>query len=70
MTDLKENVVLITGGSSGIGLALAKRMAAQESTVIICGRSQEKLENARRQEPKLVTIACDGYPRGGEKRAL
>jgi len=59
MSNHSERIVLITGGSSGIGFEMAKQMAAQQSTVIICGRSQEKLSNAKRKLPQLVTIQCD-----------
>lgn len=58
----KERIVLITGGSSGIGFAMAKQMVAQqatEATVIVCGRSQEKLDGVKRKVPQLVTIQCD-----------
>lgn len=43
MIELKDRVVLITGGSSGIGFEIAKKMLEQGSKVIICGRSQEKI---------------------------
>ncbi|MFT4240949.1 MAG: SDR family oxidoreductase [Acidovorax sp.] len=39
-------VVLITGGSSGIGLAAAHKFAEAGATTIICGRDQEKLDEA------------------------
>jgi NAD(P)-dependent dehydrogenase (short-subunit alcohol dehydrogenase family) len=42
-------VVLITGGSSGIGLATAKRVAAAGATTLIVGRDPVKLEAARAQ---------------------
>ena len=44
MSNQSGRIVLITGGSSGIGFEMAKQMVAQQSTVIICGRSQEKLD--------------------------
>ena len=59
MNNQSQRVVLITGGSSGIGFEMAKQMVAQHSVVIICGRSQEKLEDAKRKVPQLVTIQCD-----------
>ena len=39
-------VVLVTGGSSGIGLAAAHKFAEAGATTIICGRDQEKLDQA------------------------
>lgn len=54
-----ERIVLITGGSSGIGFEMAKQMVAQNSRVIICGRSQKKLDIAQQEEPKLITFQCD-----------
>lgn len=50
---------LITGGGSGIGLAMAKRFANAGAHVIICGRRPEALDEARKQIPGLSTIACD-----------
>ena len=43
---LKGRIVLITGGSRGLGLALARRMAVEGARVIICGRDPESLERA------------------------
>ena len=43
-----KNTVLITGGNSGIGLALAVRYLKDGNTVIICGRNQEKLDKTVR----------------------
>ena len=56
---LASNTVLITGGASGIGLALARRFIQEGSTVIICGRREEKLAEARRNHPGLETLVCD-----------
>lgn len=41
--------VLVTGGSSGIGLATARRMAEAGATTIICGRDQSKLSAAKNE---------------------
>jgi short-subunit dehydrogenase involved in D-alanine esterification of teichoic acids len=57
--ELSKNTVFITGGASGIGLALAKEFFNYENTVIICGRSLEKLEFAKKQSPDIYTIRCD-----------
>ncbi|KAL5982560.1 3-dehydrosphinganine reductase tsc10b [Asimina triloba] len=44
---IKDRHVFISGGSSGIGLALARRAAAEGARVSILARSPEKLEEAR-----------------------
>lgn len=56
---LKGNTVLITGGASGIGLALAERFLKNGSKVIICGRSEVRLKEAREKNPKLHIKQCD-----------
>jgi len=57
--DLKNNTVLITGGSNGIGLALAERFLREGNKVIICGRGEEKLREAQERFPKLHIKQCD-----------
>lgn len=44
---VKDKVVLITGGSSGIGLAAAQKFAAAGAITLICGRDEEKLAEAK-----------------------
>ncbi|MBU1106199.1 MAG: SDR family NAD(P)-dependent oxidoreductase [Candidatus Riflebacteria bacterium] len=56
---LSGNTVLITGGSNGIGLALAEQFLQRGNKVLICGRREEKLQEARRKNPELITRACD-----------
>lgn len=56
---LENNTVLITGGSSGIGLELSKILIHKGNRVIICGRSIEKLSAAKESEPGLITYQCD-----------
>jgi uncharacterized oxidoreductase len=57
--NLKNNTVLITGGSSGIGFELSKALIQKGNTVIICGKSNEKLLAAKKAESKLITYQCD-----------
>jgi NAD(P)-dependent dehydrogenase (short-subunit alcohol dehydrogenase family) len=42
-------VVLVTGGSSGIGLAAAKKFAEAGAVTLICARDADKLEEARKE---------------------
>ncbi|HUI11842.1 MAG TPA: SDR family NAD(P)-dependent oxidoreductase [Xanthobacteraceae bacterium] len=56
---LSGNTVLITGGTSGIGLELAGQLAALDNTVIVTGRNQSKLEAARKKLPGAYAIQSD-----------
>ena len=47
--DLTGNVALVTGGSRGLGKAIAGAFLAQGADVIICGRKQENLDKALRE---------------------
>ena len=46
---VKDKVVVITGGSSGIGKAAAIKIAEAGAKVVICGRDVEKLEAAKKE---------------------
>jgi NAD(P)-dependent dehydrogenase (short-subunit alcohol dehydrogenase family) len=46
MSKLSNKVAVVTGGSSGIGLATAQRFIADGAQVVITGRSQETLDSA------------------------
>jgi uncharacterized oxidoreductase len=56
---LSGNTILITGGGTGIGLALAERFIGDGNTVIICGRREEALKSAKQRYPDLIVHTCD-----------
>ena len=47
---LKGKNVLITGGTSGIGLAIAKRCLAEDANVVVTGRNEDKLNKVLSQD--------------------
>jgi NAD(P)-dependent dehydrogenase (short-subunit alcohol dehydrogenase family) len=61
---LRDKVAVITGGSVGIGLAVAKGLAAEGSHVALVARDAGRLDAARSEvaagaKVKVATIACD-----------
>jgi uncharacterized oxidoreductase len=56
---MSGNAVLITGGATGIGFALAHSLAARGNQVVICGRRRERVEAALAAVPSLRGLACD-----------
>ena len=65
----ENNTVLITGGASGIGFALAGKFLGAGNTVILCGRREGKLKEAKAKYPQAHTRKCDvGDPK--EREAL
>jgi len=60
MKALEGKVAVITGGSSGIGLATAKLFQQAGAKVAISGRNQKSLDDAAKElGPKAITVRSD-----------
>ena len=63
MTTTAENVLVVTGGGAGIGLACARRMAADHGRIVLLDRNEEALDEAvsglKASGIDATGIACD-----------
>jgi short-subunit dehydrogenase involved in D-alanine esterification of teichoic acids len=59
MTKERGSTALVTGGSFGLGLAMARHLIAEGFHVIACGRSLERLKSAGESLPGLHTVRAD-----------
>jgi len=66
---INGNTILITGGATGIGFALAQAFVREDNEVIICGRREQKLKEAKNKLPQIHTTVCD-LSKGKEREAL
>lgn len=57
--NLSKNKILITGGATGIGFALAQRFIQNDNSVIICGRRESALQEASAKLPSIITKSCN-----------
>ncbi len=61
--DFQGKTVLITGGSRGLGLVLARRFASEGAKIAVCARDGEELERAKKDletcGAEVLTAVCD-----------
>ena len=61
--DLKNKTVLITGGSRGLGLVMAREFAAEGARLVLCARDEEELNGARVDleefGAEIMVVPCD-----------
>jgi NAD(P)-dependent dehydrogenase (short-subunit alcohol dehydrogenase family) len=56
---IRDRAALVTGGSRGIGLAIARTLHEEGARVIICSRSPRNLVDAAKSVGEITAIPCD-----------
>ena len=71
---LRGKVVLITGGSRGLGIVLARELARKGARLVLCARDEHELEGASREltasGAEVMTVRCDVGDAGDVSRAV
>lgn len=57
--DLKNSTILITGGTSGIGLELVKQLTEQGAKILVTGRNPENLYDTQKRFPQIEIFQSD-----------
>src|SRR2546423_100022 len=72
--DFHGSVVFITGGSRGLGLAMAREFTAHGAKLVICARDEAELDRASRDLNKrgaeVLALRCDVRDRDGVESAI
>ena len=55
----KNNVILITGGTSGIGLELVQQLYELDNKLIVTSSNQDNLDKLKSKFPSISTLTCD-----------
>jgi short-subunit dehydrogenase len=56
---IKGKVAIITGASSGIGLATAKLLSSKGAKLVLVARSKDKLEQLAKELPDAFAVIAD-----------
>ena len=56
---ISGNTILITGGGSGIGLALLRELYYEGNNLILTGRNEKTLQSVKKEFPNISTFQCD-----------
>jgi len=68
--EIKDKVVIITGASSGIGLATAKHLASQGAKIVLASREPEKLRALEKEIAGSLAVPTDVTKPGDAKQLI
>lgn len=57
--ELKNSTILITGGTSGIGLEFVKQLSRKDANIIVTGRNLDRLNDLKKKHPKVQIFQSD-----------
>ena len=73
-TSLRGSCALVTGGSRGLGLLLARELAARGARLVLCARDEKELEAARQELERagadVLAVPCDVADRAAVERLV
>lgn len=74
MRSLKDNVIVITGASRGIGTGIARAFASEHTKLLLCGRNKKRLEQVAKllnlSAGNVATVSCDITKSSGMKKIV
>lgn len=68
--NVKDKVIIVTGASSGIGLAISRKLAKEGPTIVMVARSKEDLRRVSSEIPNSYPIAADLHIHEDRKRII
>ena len=70
MSLLVDQVIIVTGASSGLGAQLARALAAARAVPVLAARRAERLGQLQRELPGVHAVACDVTDAGDRERLI
>jgi NAD(P)-dependent dehydrogenase (short-subunit alcohol dehydrogenase family) len=70
MSPLVDQVIVVTGASSGLGAQLARALAAARAVPVLAARRAERLGQLQRELPGVHAVACDVTDAGDRERLI
>ena len=70
MNSLSDQVIIVTGASSGLGEQLGRALAAAGAVPVLAARRAERLEQLRRELPGVDVVTCDVTDAGDRERLI
>jgi len=67
---LHDRVCVVTGSTAGIGLEIARQLAAEGGLVVVCGRDRERTQHAREETGAALAVVADLAEPAGPARVV